>query len=172
MIQIYCGDGKGKTSAAVGAAVRFAGSGGKVLFYQFMKDQTSGERKILEMIPQITVVRGYRMPKFSFRMNEEEKAEAGRRFREEFEKISEMIRNDSGYGMIIFDEIISCINAGFLDIEKVMEFLREYSENNEIILTGRNPSEEITEIADYISEIKKVKHPFDNGITARKGIEY
>lgn len=171
MIQIYCGDGKGKTSAAVGAAVRFAGTGGKVLFYQFMKNQRSSERKVLSLIPEIYVMDGYSMPKFSFKMSKDEKSAAGEAFRNDFLSICREVKKGE-YGMIILDEMVSCLNAGFLDERVVYEFLDEYSGSAEIIITGREPSERLVNAAGYISEVKKIRHPYDSGTAARYGIEY
>lgn len=170
MVHIYCGDGKGKTTCAVGLAVRFAATGRKVFFYQFMKNQKSGERKILETIPAIEVYHGYEMPKFSFKMNEEEKNITRSVYEDEFEKIKK-IAEDGKYAMIILDEIMSCISSGFLETSEVVDFLKN-NRHIEIVMTGRNPSPEICEMADYISEIKKIKHPFDNNIVARRGIEF
>lgn len=170
LVHIYCGDGKGKTTCSVGLAVRFASTGQKVLFYQFMKNQKSGERSVLETIPEIEVCRGYEMPKFSFAMNEEEKKEAKSVYESEFEKIKKL--SDSGkYGMIILDEIMSCISCGFLDSSAVADFIRDKENNPEIVMTGRDPAPELCELADYISEIQKIKHPYDRGITARRGVE-
>ena len=84
--------------------------------------------------------------------------------------VEEALKKD--VDMIIFDEIMSAISGKFVSEEKVLKFLNEKSEKLEVILTGRNPSEELIEKADYVSEVKKVKHPFDKGIQSRIGIEY
>ncbi len=167
MLHIYCGDGKGKTTAAVGLALRCAGADKKVLFCQFMKDGTSSELKYLEMLPRITVRRGYIMPKFSFQMNEEERQKAKEGFNRELEKIKELALN---YDLLVLDEIISCINVGFLSLESVTELLNSFK--GEIALTGREPAQPLIDMADYVSEVKKIKHPFDKNVPARKGIEF
>ena len=131
LIHIYCGDGKGKTSAAIGLAVRAAGSGLKVLFTRFLKNESSGELAILDDISQIKVLHLEKSYGFFKNLSEEKKQE---------------------------------VRETYLRLWRAIEL--------EIVLTGRNPDEKLVELADYVSEIKKVKHPFDQGIYARKGIEY
>ena len=171
LVHIYCGDGKGKTSAAVGLAVRFASTGKSVLFYQFMKPETSGERQMLQLLPNITVLSGYQITKFSFQMNETEKAQAAAGYQRQFEEIVQMVQGGQ-YGLLVLDEILSCISCGFLKLETVIDFLQHSPTELEVVLTGRDPDERLIACADYVSEIKKIKHPFDQGIPARKGIEF
>lgn len=171
LIHIYCGDGKGKTSAAVGSAIRFAGNGGKVLFCQFMKSGDSGEISILNAIPNITVQNSYKIKKFSFNMTEEEKKEIAEGCLNQFNELICLLE-DEKYGMVIMDEIMSCISCDFISIGHLIEFLEGYSQDVEVIMTGRNPGKSLIKYADYVSEICKIKHPYDKGIIARKGIEY
>lgn len=171
MIQIYCGDGKGKTTAAVGAAVRFAGCGGRVLFSQFMKSGTSSEISILKSIQSIDVFEGYSVSKFSFMMNKSEREKAAIGFLKQLEDIKKL-SCENNYGMIIADELAVCVSCGFVPEEEAIEFLKNVPAETEIIITGRNPSESLLEYADYVSEIKKIKHPFDRGVDARRGIEF
>lgn len=171
LVHIYCGDGKGKTTSAVGLAVRCAGSGNRVLFYQFMKPGTSGERNILEQIPAVTVLSGYTISKFSFAMTDEEKAEAAVGYQRQFADIVQLLERDE-YQMVVFDEIMSCINCGFLPLEAVLDWLGNRPDGLEVVMTGRDPDPILVECADYVSEIRKQKHPFDHGVRARKGIEF
>ncbi len=171
LVHIYCGDGKGKTTSAVGLAVRCAGSGNRVLFYQFMKPGTSGERNVLEQIPEVTVLSGYTISKFSFAMTDEEKAEAAVGYQKQFDDIVQLMERDE-YQMIVLDEIMSCINCGFLPLETVLDWLRNRPDGLEVVMTGRDPDPLLVECADYVSEIRKQKHPFDHGVGARKGIEF
>ena len=171
LIHIYCGDGKGKTTAAVGLAVRYAGAGGSVLFYQFMKPETSSERPVLSQIPQITVLSGYTISKFSFRMTTQEKADAAVGYQQQFAEIVQLVQQKK-YGMLILDEIMSCISCGFLPLETVLRFLQTKPPELEVVLTGRNPDAQLLELADYVSEICSRKHPYERGISARKGIEF
>ena len=170
LIHIYCGDGKGKTTAAVGLAVRCAGRGNKVLLVQFLKSRDSGELYSLAKLPDIEVIRGKESKKFTFQMNEEEKHALLIEHNKMFEQVLEKIKN-GGYSLLILDEIIGALNAKVFEMPKLIEFLRHKPENLEVVLTGRNPAPELVEIADYVSEMRKVKHPMDKGIMAREGIE-
>jgi hypothetical protein len=170
LIHIYCGDGKGKTTAAVGLAVRCAGRGNKVLLVQFLKSRDSGELYSLAKLPDIEVMRGKESKKFTFQMNEEEKHALLIEHNKMFEQVLAKIKN-GGYSLLILDEVIGALNAKVFEMPKLIEFLRHKPENLEVVLTGRNPASELVEIADYVSEMRKVKHPMDKGIMAREGIE-
>lgn len=170
LIHIYFGDGKGKTTAAVGLAVRCAGRGNKVLLVQFLKSRDSGELYSLAKLPDIEVMRGKESKKFTFQMNEEEKHALLIEHNKMFEQVLEKIKN-GGYSLLILDEVIGALNAKVFEMPKLIEFLRHKPENLEVVLTGRNPAPELVEIADYVSEMRKVKHPMDKGIMAREGIE-
>lgn len=170
LIHIYCGDGKGKTTAAVGLAVRCAGRGNKVLLVQFLKSRGSGELYSLAKLPDIEVMRGKESKKFTFQMNEEEKHALLIEHNKMFEQVLAKIKN-GGYSLLILDEVIGALNAKVFEMPKLIEFLRHKPENLEVVLTGRNPAPELVEIADYVSEMRKVKHPMDKGIMAREGIE-
>lgn len=170
LIHIYCGDGKGKTTAAVGLAVRCAGRGNKVLLVQFLKSRDSGELYSLAKLPDIEVMRGKESKKFTFQMNEEEKHALLIEHNKMFEQVLAKIKN-GGYSLLILDEAIGALNAKVFEMPKLIEFLRHKPENLEVVLTGRNPAPELVEIADYVSEMRKVKHPMDKGIMAREGIE-
>lgn len=170
LIHIYCGDGKGKTTAAVGLVVRCAGRGNKVLLVQFLKSRDSGELYSLAKLPDIEVMRGKESKKFTFQMNEEEKHALLIEHNKMFEQVLAKIKN-GGYSLLILDEVIGALNAKVFEMPKLIEFLRHKPENLEVVLTGRNPAPELVEIADYVSEMRKVKHPMDKGIMAREGIE-
>lgn len=168
LVHIYCGDGKGKTTAAVGLAVRCLGGRGRVLFCQFLKDGTSGEVNILKRLDGACVFDGYKTTRFSFNMTDEEKKTAKEAYTADFERITEL---SVQYDMLILDEILHAVNLGFIDESRLLEFLKKSSGRTEIVLTGRAPSKELVACADYVSEVKKLKHPFDMGIRARKYIE-
>lgn len=170
LIHIYCGDGKGKTTAAVGLAVRCAGRGNKVLLVQFLKSRDSGELYSLAKLPDIEIMRGKESKKFTFQMNEEEKHALLIEHNKMFEQVLAKIKN-GGYSLLILDEVIGALNAKVFEMPKLIEFLRHKPENLEVVLTGRNPAPELIESADYVSEMRKVKHPMDKGIMAREGIE-
>lgn len=170
LIHIYCGDGKGKTTAAAGLAIRCAGGGGKVFFYQFLKDGTSGEIETLKSINEIFVAKAYPLAKFSFQMNEEEKEAARIFYEKELDDIIEIVSNQE-YQLCVLDEVLHAVNLGFISLDKLVTFLKNKPEMLEVVLTGRNPKDELCELADYITEMNKVKHPFDKGIGARRLIE-
>ncbi len=170
LVHIYCGDGKGKTTAAVGLAVRCAGRGNKVLLVQFLKSRDSGELYSLAKLPDIELMRGKESKKFTFQMNSEEKHALLLEHNKMFEQVLAKIKTGS-YALLILDEVIGAVNAKVFDINLLIEFLRNKPENLEVVMTGRNPAPELVEIADYVSEVRKVKHPMDIGIMAREGIE-
>ena len=170
-IHIYCGDGKGKTTAAMGLCVRAAGCGYRVLVNQFMKDLHSGERRILETIPEVTLMPAPEKITFSFRMSGQEKEAAKKENADRLLAISEMVQSNQ-YDVLLLDEAVYAVSAGLLDEQQLLSFLKEKPESLEVILTGRNPGDELLALADYVSEIRKIKHPFTRGLKARRGIEY
>lgn len=171
LVHIYCGDGKGKTSAAVGLAVRAAGRGMKVLMVRFLKTEDSGEVEVLRSIPCITVTPCDRTFGFVFRMTEEQKQEAALYYQSRFETaVTEAVQGQ--YDLLILDEILASCNYGMVKEQSVTEFLKNRPENLEVVLTGRDPSDALVELADYVSEIRMRKHPYQKGIPARKGIEF
>lgn len=170
LVHVYEGDGKGKTTAAVGLSVRCAGNGGCVLFTQFLKDGSSGEISVLKQMKQITVLPAERKFGFTFLMTEDEKKEASDYYTAYFEKITETVRK-THYDLLVLDEIIGACNTGMLEESLLLEFLDIRPEGLEVVLTGRDPSDSLRQCCDYDSEIKKKKHPFDNGTAARDGIE-
>ena len=170
LIHIYCGDGKGKTTCAMGLCTRAAGYGYKVLIYQFMKNNKTSERKILEQADNITFVDGLESEKFSFQMTEEEKEERRTYYLEQFRKVTQLAAEEN-YQVLFLDELIYTIAAGLFDEQVLVDYLKSKPENLEVILTGQNPGEAVVKQADYVSEIKKVKHPYDKGMSSRMGIE-
>ncbi len=171
LIHIYCGDGKGKTTAGMGLCARAAGSGRRVLIFQFMKDNSSGERKILKLSENISFQDGPEQEKFSFCLTAEEKEERKAYYEQQFRAVTQKAVEEQ-YDLLFLDELIYAIGAGLLDEAPVLDFLKSKPRRLEVILTGQNPDQELIAAADYVSEIRKIKHPFDRGIPARKGIEH
>lgn len=188
MIEIYCGDGKGKTTAATGLALRAYGNRIRVLFLQFMKNGSSGEIGALERLPGIEV--HYPNPFYGFtrNMNHQQRAEMAMQYsrmlqmaveaveaawqvNQTCQKKEEAHQTDELLLLVVLDEVIHACNKGLLSETELCRLLDKCPDNVEIVLTGREPSGELTKRADYISEIEKRKHPFDRGIPARKGIE-
>lgn len=169
LIHIYYGDGKGKTTAAVGQAIRAAGSGLQVLFFQFMKDNSSSERQILEQIPNITCLPGKRHMKFYNQMNSEEKA-AYRRYNTK--ALDEIVKFCVNFDVLVLDEAVCAVDLELLSERKLIDFLRHKPRGLEIILTGHHVPDGLFHEADYVTEMTKVKHPYDKGRSARAGIEF
>ncbi len=164
MIHLIVGDGKGETTASVGLAVRAAGRGWKVLFIQFLKDDNSGEIKILRDIPGITVVHPPVNYGFTFQMTQEQLDTTASEYHKMMNTACE-----SDAGIIILDEVIHALNAGLVSPEDIKQVLNK---ETEIVLTGRDAPDWLIEKADYVSNVQKIKHPYDKGIIAREGIEF
>lgn len=169
LIHIYCGNGKGKTTAAIGLAIRAAGAGKRVVFAQFFKDGSSSEISVLKAVENIQTVHCNTVRGFWKRMDDAQKVKASKDYTNFF---SEIIKLAKDADLLVLDEIISACNHGTVAEAAVLDFLCDKPKNLEVALTGRNPSETLLELADYVSEIKKVKHPYDCGIAAREGIEF
>ena len=174
LVHIYCGDGKGKTSAAIGLAVRAAGCGKRVVIARFLKTDDSGEVESLKKIPEITLIPCRKTFGFVRPMDEKTKKECAEYNRKLFHEAVELAKNAD---LAVFDEIMAAVNYGMVPEKDVLDFLKERPKKGEpdgleVVFTGRNPSEALIEAADYVSEICKRKHPFDKGIMARRGVEY
>lgn len=173
LVHIYTGDGKGKTTAAVGQCIRAAGSHMQVTFVQFLKDGSSNEISILSKISGIKV--NYVEKQFGFykNMTESMKKEAKNAYQgllnQTVQYVMEHSRESS---LLVLDEIMASVQNGLVSEESLIDFLANRPEQLEVVLTGRNPSETLLQYADYVTEMKKIKHPYDKGIAARNGIEY
>lgn len=171
LIHIYCGDGKGKTTAATGLAIRAAGAGMKVLIARFLKNNDSAELNILKCIPGIDILPIEK--EFGFiRTKDNPVREKAREYYASYMNRAIEKAVSEKYDLFIMDEINAAVTYGVVDAEELKEFIRNKPVKMELVMTGRNPDEEIAKMADYISEIKAVKHPFQEGIIARKGIEF
>lgn len=171
MKHIYYGDGKGKTTAAIGLAVRAAGSKMKVLFVQFLKTEFSGERHILSHTENVTLTFCPLELKFTFEMDDKKKAQAAKIFKGIFDNAVTTALTEK-YDMVVLDEVFEAINAHMLSESEVYEFITNAPSSMEIVMTGHNPPQKFMDCADYITEFKKIKHPYDRGITGRIGIEF
>lgn len=174
LVQLYYGDGKGKTSAAVGSAVRAAGCGMKVLFYQFLKQPISGEVSVLKTIENIKYVDNTVASPFLFNLSPQQQEYYRALYTKEVRKIKEELFS-AKYDMVILDEAVDAFNLDILKPEDLFDMMENKPETTELIITGHEypgiSIEEIVKRADYVSCIKKIKHPFDHGQTLRKGIE-
>ncbi len=171
MVHIYCGDGKGKTTAAMGLALRSAGRGKRVLIAQFLKGADSGERLALSRLPGVELPELPERVRFSFQMTQEERREAAQRFLD----LCEHCRRRLAAGqaeLVVLDEAFAAVNTGLLPLEALLQVLDAAPEGAELVLTGRNPAPELLARGDYITEMRCLRHPYQRGVQARPGIEY
>lgn len=167
LVHIYTGNGKGKTTASMGLAVRAAGAGLRVLVSQFLKGRDTGELASLKAL-HIPVLRTD-VKKFIPYMDEQEKAECRAQQQECFHKVSEQA---ASYDLIVMDEVIGAAAMGMLDSAELLDFVRTKPSSTELVLTGRDAPQELIDCADYVSEIRCIRHPYEKGVHARKGIEF
>ena len=168
LLHVYTGNGKGKTTAAVGLCVRAAGAGLKVLFVQFMKARASDELEPLEALG-VKVFRAPKSPKFVRDMSAKEKIDC---MAAQFTNLCYVKQYAAKYDLVVLDEVMSAVSSGMLPLEDVLEFLDTRPAAVEVALTGRDAPVSIRDRADYISEIQEEKHPYHKGISARRGIEF
>ena len=171
LIHIYCGNGKGKTTAALGLAVRAAGSGMRVHMVQLLKGGFTSELSVLEAVPNITVERCDRNYGFTFKMSDEDKIKLAECHNDLLLRAENLMKNGS-IDMLIIDEFNAAYEYNLLDRDIADRIVFEKPKDIELVLTGRRPQEKFVNAADYVSEIQAVKHPFQKGIKARKGIEF
>ncbi|WP_297889034.1 cob(I)yrinic acid a,c-diamide adenosyltransferase [Sulfurihydrogenibium sp.] len=181
MIYLFTGNGKGKTTAAIGTSLRALGNGEKVLFVMFMKDKTiTSETKVLEKLENITIKsfgrRGFYLPKEELEKNPDLKKYGVRPIEEidvklAYEGLSFIKGNIKNYDLIVLDEICVAIHFGLVKKEDLINLLKEYPDKD-FILTGRNCPQDLIDTADLVTEMKEVKHPYQKGIKAKKGLDY
>ena len=167
LIQVYTGDGKGKTTAALGQALRAAGQGMKVIIIQFIKgDSLCGEHLFAAQYHPFEIVQ--LSTKNSFGQSVEELRSTA----EQSFAFAEKTILHGSYDMVILDEILLAVNKGLISTDKVLGLMSKKPEKIELVLTGRGAPKEIIEQADLVTEMAAVKHPLNKGIAARRGIEY
>lgn len=171
MLEIYTGNGKGKTTASIGLAIRFAGTGENVLFCQFMKGFNTSELNALKYVPNIEVIRNRQDFGFYRSMTEFEKLKMKSMHNDNLDYIETSLKLEN-FKLVILDEVTHAYEYNLLDKTKLEHIIDTYSNSIEIVVTGRNPHNFFLDRADYITNMEKVLHPFDRGIPARKGIEF
>jgi cob(I)alamin adenosyltransferase len=170
LVQVYTGDGKGKTTAALGIALRAIGWGFQVYFIQFLKGKSTLKEGAFKALKK-----NFNFKHKAFGAGAFIIKKPSRKDYEEAKKalaFSRKVIMSKEYDLVVLDEITHAINLKLIAIEDVLDLIKNKPKNVELILTGRNAPKELLEIADLVTEMKMVKHPFEKGIYARKGIEY
>lgn len=171
LIQVYTGDGKGKSTAAIGQAVRAAGHGFRIGLVSFFKDPEAfgyAEYASLKKLGVQTFLFAKKHPHFYKELNPDD---VRRECYQGLAFIKELFQ-DSSWDMLILDEINIAVRDGFLKEEDVLALLEAKPEKLELVLTGRGATEKMVQKADLVSEVKNVKHPYNRGVKSRKGVEY
>jgi len=169
LVHVYTGDGKGKTTAAIGLVIRAKGAGLKVLVAQLFK-KDSGEVRVLREIGITHMQFTSKHPFFKNYSKDELKSE--------IKKCKAFVRNifhkmkDEKYDVVVLDEIGPALKSGFFEPDELASLIMSKPERTELVMTGRGFPEQILKLADYVTEMKMIKHPFNKGIIARKGVEY
>lgn len=170
MIHVYHGDGKGKTTAAMGLALRMLAAGRRIVV-QFLKDGESGEARLLAGHFGVPVFAGKASDKFTWSMTSEELA-ATRELHDGNLASALAELEGAQEGLLVLDEALDALSKGFVDEALVDLALDMSARGIEVALTGRAPSRKIVDKADYITEMRCEKHPYAQGICAREGVEY
>ncbi len=173
LIHIYTGEGKGKTTSSIGLAIRAAGQGFKVCIVQFLKGggRGSGEFKLIsKRIPEIEFISSD-MSHPMFLKKKPTTAELEGAAAEIFELCKQKVENEE-IDLLILDEINNVVAQNWLPLDDLIDFLLNKREGMEVVLTGRRAPAQLQSVADYVTEMLKIKHPYDDGFVARRGIEY
>ncbi len=172
LIQVYTGDGKGKTTASIGQAIRSAGAGFNVCFIQFFKNKKiySSEHKILKKIPNI-ITYNFSPDAPHFIKTEKQKKAIQEECKRALKFIKKIISSGK-FDLVVLDELNIALHYNIIKLKEILEILSKKSQKTEIIITGRCAPKKLKAIADLVTEMKKIKHYYDKKIPARRGIEY
>jgi len=169
LVQVYTGDGKGKTSSAFGLALRAVGRGLKVYIIQFIKGGFDyGELYVVDRLPNLKL-KAFGRGMF---VTEKPPGKEDVELAQEALALSQEVVKSGEYDIVILDEISVALNLKLISLEKALELIKDKPKHVELVLTGRSAPEEIIKAADLVTEMREVKHPFHKGYQARKGIEY
>jgi len=168
IVHVYTGPGKGKTTAALGLALRAVGAGFKVHIVQFMKGRRYSEIDAIETIPSLTISQHGR-DEF---VSKENPAQVDIDLAKKGFKYAKEIVKNSKYDMVILDEINVAVDYNLISVDDVLKLIEEKPEKVELVLTGRYAHPEIVKIADLVTEMLEIKHPYQHGGKARKGIDF
>jgi cob(I)alamin adenosyltransferase len=169
LVQVYTGNGKGKTSAAFGLALRAVGRGLKVYVVQFIKGGFDyGELYVIDKLPNLTL-KAFGRGKFVVaKPPEREDVELA----EEALRLAEKVVSSGEYDVVVLDEVNVALSLKLISLDDVLKLIKTKPKHVELVLTGRSAPDEIIEAADLVTEMREVKHPYARGFPARKGIEH
>lgn len=172
LIQVYCGNGKGKTTAAIGQGIRAVGHGLKVIMIQFLKGNPTGEMETLKNLePHFKLFRFERERDFFWNLSSEEKEELKIDLKNAL-NFARKVLDTRQCDILILDELLGAIKNKLVDEDEIIQMIENKPEDVEVVITGRVLPDNLKHLADYVSTIDDTKHPFTQGIGARKGIEY
>ena len=172
LVIVYTGNGKGKTTAALGLAIRAIGYEHKVCMLQFIKGswhygEMDSSKKLEPNFELIAIGKG-----FVGILDDNSPREEHEKYAAEALRICREKINSGNYNVVILDEVNYAINLGLIDVQEIIKIIKEKPSNLDLVLTGRDVKEEIVELADLVTEMKEIKHPFKSGIKAKKGIDF
>ncbi len=171
LVHLYYGDGKGKTTAALGLALRALGCGRRVVLVQFLKNTPCGELAALGRHDGMTVLRGKAGGHFTFAMTGEERRDTKAIHEDNLAQALALVRAEK-CDLLILDEVTDALKAGLLDEGLLRDAVLEKPDGLELVMTGHHAIDWLVQAADYVTEMKKRKHPFDRGVPAREGVEF
>ena len=166
-IQVYTGDGKGKTTAALGLALRAAGAGVRVFIAQFIKGKKSSECAALARFPDLITVKQYGRGRFIVDQPEAEDIEVAR---QGLKEVGQIIASGD-YPVVILDEANVAIHLGLFSVDELLEIVKSRPEHVEVVITGRRADQRVIDAADLVTEMREVKHYYTQDVPARRGIE-
>ena len=172
LVIVYTGNGKGKTTAALGMALRAIGYDHKVCMLQFIKGswhygEMDSSKKLEPNFELIAIGKG-----FVGILDDNSPREEHEKYAAEALRICREKINSGKYNVVILDEVNYAINLGLIDVQEIIKIIKEKPSNLDLVLTGRDVKDEIVELADLVTEMKEIKHPFKSGIKAKKGIDF
>lgn len=173
LVEMYYGNGKGKSTAAFGLALRALGHGMKVFIYQFLKDGISGEVNMLKSMKGVTYMENSVHSPFLFNLTPDQQVYFAELYQNEFERVISEVKSGN-YDLCIIDEVIDAANLNLINKENLINLMDTKPANTELVITGHEYGEPLDcykAHADYVTNFRKEKHPFDNGEGCRKGIE-
>jgi len=166
LVHVYTGDGKGKTTAALGLCVRSVGHGNRCLIVQFMKTGGTYGENFLKLPGLDVVPSGHDCLVYRDKIGQEDMDKAA-----EGLELARSAMTSGEYDIVVLDEVSIAIKYGLLKVDEVVEAVRSRSPEVEVVLTGRYAPQELLDMADYVTEMKAVRHPYTKGVTSRKGID-